>query len=90
MKNQAFQYDFTPKELQYFLFGKKKCPHCGGKLIKHKGFELTDGSQYVSQRGYFFPKNAVVKHYLYFYDCEKCSCRFTLYELANGRKDVLL
>ncbi len=83
MKNQAFRYDFTPKELQYFLFRKKKCPRCNGKLIKHKSFELADGNQFVSRRGYFLPENAEVKHYFYFYDCEKCSCRFTLQELAN-------
>lgn len=83
MRNQAFRYDFTGKELFYFLFGKKKCPKCGGKLMAHKGFEMADGSQFVSKRGYYLPKNAKVKHYFYFYDCRQCAAQFTLQELAR-------
>ena len=32
----AFSYSFTPGEFRYFLFGKKICPSCGGKLQRQK------------------------------------------------------
>ena len=83
MSNQAFRYDFTGKELFYFLFKKKKCPKCGGRLVAHKDFEMADGSQFVSNRGYYLPKNAKVKHYSYFYDCQRCAAQFMLRELAK-------
>lgn len=85
MGNQAFRYDFTTKELRYFLFGSKKCPRCGGKLEKHKEFETKRGSDFVSRRGYFLPKNAEVKHYIYLYGCQQCGARFPLQELAGGK-----
>lgn len=41
---KAFRYDFTMKELSYYLFSKKKCPNCGNKMVKNKGYEMIDGS----------------------------------------------
>ena len=46
-KYQAFRYDFTMKELIYFLFGKKTCPKCNGKLNKSKSYEIVDGKNLI-------------------------------------------
>ena len=85
MKNTAFRYEFTARELRYILFFKKVCPRCGGKLEKRKEFEIKKGSDFVDQRGYYLPKNADVKHYLYFYDCQQCGARYPLRELADQK-----
>ena len=34
MSVQSFRYDFTAKELAYFLFKKKTCPKCGEQMKK--------------------------------------------------------
>lgn len=44
MSARAFRYDFTMKELKYYLFNKKNCPKCNHKMIRNKGYELVDGS----------------------------------------------
>ena len=41
---KSFRYEFTMKELYYFLFAKKNCPKCGNKMEKNKGYEMVDGS----------------------------------------------
>lgn len=83
MEHDAFQYDFTFKELVYFLFKKKSCPKCGGQMIKSKGFETKIGSDLNSKANAFFVPNARVKHYLYYYTCQNCGSRFTLNELSE-------
>ena len=54
MKHDGFRYDFTGKELLYFLFGKKICPKCPGKLVKSKGYETVEGSVFNSKTADFF------------------------------------
>lgn len=83
MKHQAVRYDFTMRELGYFLFGKKKCPKCGGKLEKTKIYETRQGSEFNSKRGTFLAQNATVKHYLYIFNCQQCNSQFSLQELAK-------
>lgn len=83
MKHDGFRYDFTGRELAYFLFGKKICPKCQGKLVKSKGYETVEGSVFNSKTAAFFIPNSKIKHYLYFYNCEKCGAEFTLSELAK-------
>lgn len=46
MSVQSFRYDFTAKELAYFLFKKKTCPKCGEQMKKDKCCETIDGSVY--------------------------------------------
>lgn len=41
MKHDAFRYDFTYKELIYFLFKKKRCPKCNCQLTKSKVYETV-------------------------------------------------
>jgi len=83
MEHNAFRYDFTPKELLYFLFRKKCCPECGGKLIKSKGYETVAGETFNSKSDAFFVPNAKVKHFLYFFNCYQCGAEFTLNELSR-------
>lgn len=83
MKHDGFRYDFTGKELKYFLFGKKVCPKCHGKLEQNKGFETVEGAVFNSKSEAFFIPNSQIKHYLYIYCCEKCGAEFKLSELAK-------
>ena len=83
MKHQAVRYDFTMRELDYFLFGKKRCPKCGGKLEKNKVFETKRGTEFNSKRGTFLAQNIKVKHYLYIFICQQCNSQFALQELAK-------
>ena len=86
MQHDAFRYDFTGKELIYFLFKKKMCPKCGGKMIKSKGYETVEGRVFNRKADAFFIPNAKVKHYLYFFTCQQCNSEFTLSELSTRRK----
>ena len=87
-KYTAFYYSFSPKELRYFLFGKKTCPRCGGKLQRHKEHETVygwlpghDDVERIDSRK--------VKHHFYTYSCERCRAAFTLAELAGeNRRNV--
>ena len=83
MEHDAFRYDFTGKELIYFLFKKKVCPKCGGKMIKRKGDETAEGSTFNKKTDPFFVPNAKVKHYLYIFTCQECGNEFTLNELSK-------
>ncbi len=83
MKHQAFRYDFTGKELRYFLFGSKKCPRCGGTMTREKCYETVDGQVFNSGSDPFFIQNAKVKHFYYVYQCAQCGGAFKLQELAK-------
>lgn len=83
MRSDGFQYDFTVKELIYFLLKKKNCPRCNGPLVKRKNFEMLAGHELNSRSDAFFASNAKVKHYQYVYTCEQCHGEYTLHELAE-------
>ena len=84
MKHTAFRYDFTFRELIYFLFAKKKCPHYGGKLDKHKDFETVDGSVFQSSSNpLFFIQDNKVKRYVYSYSCKNCGRLYSLRDLSK-------
>ena len=83
MKQQAFSYDFTMKELIYFLFKKKRCPDCGGKMTKNKRHEIVEGSKINSGSDPFFVQNAKVKYYYYTYICSKCGSEYKLTDLVR-------
>ena len=85
MKHDAFSYDFTVKELIYFLFKKKICPKCGGEMTKEKGYQTVRGADLNSKADPFFVPNARVKQYQYYFDCRKCGARFTLNELSKRK-----
>ncbi len=79
----AFRYDFTMKELKYYLFNKKICPKCNHKMIKSKVYEIVNGSTFNSKSSAFFVPNSKVKHYYYLYKCSNCGVKYTLKELAE-------
>lgn len=81
----AFRYEFTGKELAYFLFGRKKCPKCGGRLEKEKCFEFVDGSVFKGDSVPLYIQAAhEVKLYYYMYHCQDCGSSFSLTELAEN------
>ena len=85
MKHDAFRYDFTVRELNYFLFGKKICPRCGGKMEKGKAYETVNGSIFKSNTSPLFIQGAKVKHYYYIFTCRQCGAEYTLQELAKQK-----
>lgn len=82
MEHEGFQYDFTMKELSYFLSRKKICPKCGGKLQKVKGYETRSGAELNSKADPMFVPQIKVKRYRYSFTCRECGSSFTLEELA--------
>lgn len=80
---KSFRYEFTGKELYYFLFANKKCPKCGNKMKKEKGFELLDGSIFSTNSVPLYIQGREVKYYHYLFNCSKCGTQFTLKNLAN-------
>ena len=83
MKHDGFRYEFTMKELAYFLLKKKACPRCRGNMTRSKGYETVDGREVNSSSDAFFVPNAKIKRYQYFYSCERCGREYTLHELAE-------
>ena len=65
---ESFRYDFTMKELSYFLFKKKKCPKCGGKMKKEKCCETVEGSVFNTNTVPLYIQGHQVKHYSQFPD----------------------
>ncbi len=63
-------------ELGYYLFKKKRCPFCGGKMIKFTEREELAGSDVSSYE---------IKVY---YKCEICNKRYSLTELETGKREV--
>ena len=86
MKHDAFRYDFTLKELWFFLFKGKQCPKCGGRLCREKRFETAAGSDFNSRSADPFVGNARVKHYMYYYTCRDCGSEYSLKELCEMRR----
>lgn len=62
-KVKAFSYEFSGNELFYFLFKKKICPKCGGKMKQSKCAEIVDGSIYKSASVPLYVSGRRVKHY---------------------------
>ena len=86
MKHEGFRYEFTMKELRYFLFGDKKCPECRSLLNRQKRFHSVKGSVYDSKTEVSFSRAATVKQYEYAYKCEGCGREYTLTELSDMRR----
>ena len=80
----SFRYDFTARELAYFLFRKKTCPHCGGRMEKEKCFDFVDGSEFTSDSVPLYIEGRQVKHYYYRYICHQCGADFLLTDLAKN------
>ena len=87
MKAQWVRMDFTPKELRYFLFRKKRCPRCGGKMDRSKSYEIRYGREFPSRRDVFAPNSAEVRYYFYVYTCRKCGAQYSLKALSGEEED---
>ena len=88
-KHTAFCYSFTPREMWYFLFGKKICSRCGGALRKCKGHATLHGRCPIPTINPSGSDTSRVKYYRYHYTCDACGAVFSLAELAEGRKGRL-
>ena len=88
-KHTAFCYSFTPREMWYFLFGKKIFSRCGGALRKCKGHATLHGEMPHSHDKPIRIDTSRVKYYRYHYTCDACGAVFSLAELAEGRKGRL-
>ena len=65
MSMQSFRYEFTARELAYFLFKKKSCPECGGAMQKEKCCETIDGSVFHTNSVPLYIQGRQVKYYFY-------------------------
>lgn len=83
VNNDAFQYEFTGKELVYYLFRKKVCPHCGGKLSKTKKHETVEGYKLNNKQDAFFIPDANVKRYHHLFFCQNCKTAYPISDLAK-------
>ena len=81
----ASSYSFTPREFRYFLFGKKICPSCGGKLQRQKQFFSPRGAlpKTFRQVDIYFINTEKVKYYYYTYACLRCGQVYPLRDLAE-------
>ena len=81
---KSFRYNFTMKELKYYLFSKKNCPKCNHKMIKSKTYELIDGSKIsTASTPLYIQGRKDVKHYYYLFNCSNCGTQHTLKELVK-------
>lgn len=84
-----FNYTFTPKELTYYLFKKKKCPLCGGIMTKSKKCTIKQGCELQPQHGLKnYMDNEDVRDYKIFYTCTSCNRTFSLSELAGEKGEA--
>ncbi len=80
----AFSMEFTPRELSYFLFKRKICPKCGGKMQKQRCSEIVDGRKmYTSMSAPLYVQRREVRHDSYLFVCGECGKKFTLTDLAK-------
>ena len=83
MGAQSFRYEFTTKELVYFLFKKKSCPGCGERMKKEKRGETVDGSVFNTKSVPLYIKGREVKLYYYTFLCPACGAEYKLSELVK-------
>ena len=71
--HKGVHYAFSPRELVYFLFKKKRCPQCSGKLVRNKSFVTGE------EKG----PGSTIQHREFTYNCPTCLADFGLGELAE-------
>jgi len=86
MRAKGFQYAFTAKELAYFLFSRRSCPDCGGRMDRRRAFSTETSNDLFDIDG-LFASSAEVKAYYYVYACPSCHRRYTLSELVNRTEE---
>lgn len=83
MENTGFKYEFTLKELWFYLFGKKICPKCGNKLMKTKEYEIKTDLYHSEGADSIFKPDSKVKQYSFRYSCEKCKFSSSLTDIVK-------
>lgn len=83
---KGFRYEFSIKDIFYFLFKKKKCPKCNGKLSKCKYAEIVDGKKFNTSSVPLYIKGREIKSYYYSFTCRNCGAEYTLSELTNEER----
>lgn len=85
MKATGFSLQIPLHDMRYVLFGKKTCPFCGRKLIRHMEKEHVKGSQIERSRqdDMFFGDNQTVAKYTYMYECTGCCQVFSISDLMR-------
>ena len=84
-RGSMYEVAFTPKELIYKLFKKKRCPICDEKLYSTSKQEFLGYKSVNRAKLKMMPNNA--KHYevsLEYY-CQNCNISFPIAELADGK-----
>ncbi len=84
-RGSMYEVAFTPKELVYKFFKKKRCPICGEKLHNSNKQHFSGNKSVNRAKFQMMPNNA--KHYevsLEYY-CQHCNISFPISELAEGR-----
>ena len=88
-KGTAYSFSFTPKELFYKLFKRKRCPKCNGKLVEvhekeFKGIEKNTRS--ARMHSHYADEHEVYKVDI-LYKCTDCHCVYTIEELSKSIND---
>ncbi len=85
IKQKSFQYEVVLKELRWYLFGRKICPSCRGKLVRYKPDEAKIEAASKSTAQEVSVPNAPVKLLQYHYMCQSCRNQYTLEQLAQKK-----
>lgn len=81
----AYRIRFSPKELFYKIFAKKRCPLCNGKVQEtycenYQGFEENTHTDFGKYADYHHIYNIKI-----LYKCTNCNKVFTINELVERR-----
>lgn len=84
-RGSMYEFSFTPKELIYKLFKKKRCPICGEKLCNSNKQNFSGDKAVNRAKFKMMPDTA--KHYEVSieYYCQNCNIGFSISELAEGK-----
>lgn len=85
---KAKEASFGMDELKYYLFNKKRCRICGGKMKKikeeeYKGIEEFNGLYDIGGRRMVEMYETIIYYY-----CEKCNRKLSLEDLAEEKKKL--
>lgn len=85
-RGSMYEVSFTPKELIYKFFKKKRCPICGEKLYNSNKQSFSGYKSVNRAKFQMMPNNA--KHYdvSVEYYCPNCDISFPISELVDAGK----
>lgn len=80
-----YEYSFTPKELIYQLFKRKRCPICGEKLYNSNKQDFTGVKSVNKAKFQRMPSSAPHYSVSIEYYCKNCDISFPISELADSK-----